>query len=326
MTAAHITLLLVAAALGLSLTALFSGMETGLYTLNRVRLTLRRAEGDASAIRLTALLERPARMLATVLLGTNIASAICSTSLATLLEHTGLSQGWVVVTNTAILVPLVLVLGEILPKDLFRVHGDRWCYTLSGPMAATRSVLTWIGVVGLVEWVGRTAADIAGGDLQRTPNTARQRMSDLLKEGTDAGVLSAEQAGLLDRALNIRTRRVFDEMIPWANVRTIDADATRDARIAAIDSNWTRLPVVDNDGRVQSAVSVIDMGLSPASPIETLQKDVKRLDAEVSVAQALVLLRQGPSVLGIVERDGLPIGLITAKDLVETLTGELAAW
>ena len=203
MTNVEITLLVLAAMMGLSLSALFSGMETGLYTLNRVRLTLRRAEGDASAIRLVTLLERPARMLATVLLGTNIASALGSSSLAALLESTGLSEGWVVVANTLILVPLILVLAEILPKDFFRVHGDRWCYTLSAPMIGTRRLLTWIGLVPLVECVGRAAAGIAGGDLQRTANTARQRMSDLLKEGAGAGVLSVEQAGLLDRALDL---------------------------------------------------------------------------------------------------------------------------
>ncbi len=326
MTNVEITLLVLAAMMGLSLSALFSGMETGLYTLNRVRLTLRRAEGDASAIRLVTLLERPARMLATVLLGTNIASALGSSSLAALLESTGLSEGWVVVANTLILVPLILVLAEILPKDFFRVHGDRWCYTLSAPMIGTRRLLTWIGLVPLVECVGRAAAGIAGGDLQRTANTARQRMSDLLKEGAGAGVLSVEQAGLLDRALDLRKRCVRDEMIPWRNVQTISNDADRATRCAAISSPWTRLPIIGNDQQVLGAVSVIDMSLSPDTKIEGLHSGVERLSPNVSVAQALVRLRRGPNVLGIVETDGRPIGLVTAKDLVEALTGELAAW
>lgn len=326
MTGFEVTLLVFAAVMGLSLTALFAGMETGLYTLNRVRLTLRRIDGDAAAIRLTTLLERPARMLATVLLGTNIASALGSSSLAVLLESTGLAEGWVVVANTLILVPLILVFGEILPKDLFRVHGDRWCYALSAPMTGTRRLLTWIGVVPLVEFVGRTAAGIAGGDLQRTANTARQRMSDLLKEGAGAGMLSSEQAGLLDRALDLRTRCVRDEMIPWSNVRTISIEANHATRRASISSPWTRLPAMNNDGRVLGAVSVIDMGLAPETMVEALRSDVERLSPSTSVAQALVRLRRGPNVLGIVEVDGRPIGLVTAKDLVEALTGELAAW
>lgn len=151
-------------------------------------------------------------------------------------------------------------------------------------------------------------------------------MSDLLKEGTGGGLLSAEQAGLLDRALNLRTRCVRDEMIPWNAVRTIKVDADMATRCAAIESPWTRLPVIDSDGGVLGAVSIIDMGLSPDEAVEALQGGVEQLAADVPVAQALVRLRRGPSVLGIVEDGGRPIGLVTAKDLVEALTGELAAW
>ena len=151
-------------------------------------------------------------------------------------------------------------------------------------------------------------------------------MSDLLKEGAGAGVLSVEQAGLLDRALDLRKRCVRDEMIPWRNVRTISIGADRATRCAAIASPWTRLPVMSHDRQVLGAVSVIDMGLSPDTKIEGLHSGVERISPDVSVAQALVRLRRGPNVLGIVETDGRPIGLVTAKDLVEALTGELAAW
>ena len=125
----------------------------------------------------------------------------------------------------------------------------------------------------------------------------------------------------------LRKRCVRDEMIPWRNVQTISNDADRATRCAAISSPWTRLP--DHRAmteQVLGAVSVIDMSLSPDTKIEGLHSGVERLSPNVSVAQALVRLRRGPNVLGIVETDGRPIGLVTAKDLVEALTGELAAW
>lgn len=326
MTPVELTLLLLAALVGIVLSALFSGMETGLYTINRVRLTLRRSEGDLAASRLGALVDRPARMLAAVLLGTNLASALVSTALATVLGSSGLSEAWVVVVNTVILVPIILVLCEILPKDLFRVHGDRWCYALAGPMEWARRLLTWIGLVPLVEMVGRWATAMAGGDLGSRAISARQRMGDLLKEGTRGGVISEDQVRLLDRALQMRDRRVADEMIPFAQVRTMPISAGAEARAASLDSPWTRLPLIDDAGRVQGAVSVIDVALHPDASLTSLAREVLRFDEGEPAATALMRLRRGEAVMGIVERGPEPVGLVTAKDLVEALTGELAAW
>ncbi len=313
------------AVLGIGLSALYSGMETGLYTMNRVRLALRRNEGDARAMRLGRLIDRPTRMLAVILLGTNIANATGTSAAAVLLEHSGLSGGWVVVVNTLVLVPVLLLLAEILPKDLFRLHGDRWCYACSAPMTITRHLLTVIGIVPLVELVGRCAAHVMGS-AGSASISARHRMSDLLKEGAGSGVLSAVQTALLDRTLELRHRTVGDEMITWSSVRTISADASADTRAAALASPWTRLPVVDTDGAVLGVVSVIDLGLSPDQAVRSLLQEAERFEVSTSVPEALTRLRHSGKPLGVVQRDGRPVGLVTMKDLVETLTGELVAW
>ena len=50
--------------LGLFLSALYSGLETGLYTINQVRLDVRASSKIKSAIRLRAIIDSPTRMLA----------------------------------------------------------------------------------------------------------------------------------------------------------------------------------------------------------------------------------------------------------------------
>jgi CBS domain containing-hemolysin-like protein len=311
---------------GLVLSGLFAGMETGLYTLNRVRLALRRAEGERRALRLGRLLDHRASMLAVILLGTNLAHAMGSTAVARLLEGGGLTEGWIVVVNLVILVPVLLLLGEVLPKDLFRLHGDRWCYALSGPLALTDRLFRMCGVLALVQRVAHAATKLAGGGNDVASVSARQRMSDLLREGTDAGILSAEQQGLVDRALALRTRTVADEMVPWSSVHVLTKTDTPTQRAAALDTVWTRFPVVDANDSVCGAVSVLDLGLAPDIKLADLIQDVERLPEYTTVPQALFQLRTGGRALGIVERDGKPIGLVTAKDLVEALVGELSAW
>ena len=124
----------------------------------------------------------------------------------------------------------------------------------------------------------------------------------------------------------MRNRSVGDEMIDWSSVRMLQVDANAHERAMALSSIWTRLPVVDVDGAVLGVVSVIDIGLAPGESVKSLLQEVCRFDVALPVPQALTQLRKLRRPLGIVERDGRPVGLVTMKDLVETLTGELAAW
>ena len=68
--------------LGLVLSALYSGLETGLYTINKIRLDVRASDGLASAKRLLTLLNQPTRMLAVLLVCNNVANYVASYGVA----------------------------------------------------------------------------------------------------------------------------------------------------------------------------------------------------------------------------------------------------
>ena len=72
----------VVAVVGVALSAQFSGLETGTYCLNRVRLHIRARSGRGGGAILLALFERPNRLLAALLIGTNLASYAASLALA----------------------------------------------------------------------------------------------------------------------------------------------------------------------------------------------------------------------------------------------------
>lgn len=312
----------IAAAAGVVLSALFSGMETGLYTLNRVRLELRLRDAVPRARILSRLVDRPARMLAVVLVGTNAANYLGTWSVAAMLDASGMSTGMAILIDTVILVPVILLFGEILPKDLFRAHGDRWCYTLARPLRITEVAMTVVGIVPLVSAFGRGLSAMVGGT-GTGEVAARQRMADLLKEGVESGVLTEGQTALLDRALHLRDRTVGEEMIPWSDVHTLDVDADRDRRMEAIASRWTRFPTL-RDGRVQGVVSVLDLHAHPDASVDTVTSDVLRLRPDHRADLAVRWLAGHASALAVVEdTDGEPMGVVTLKDLVEPLTGDL---
>ena len=108
---------------GLVLSGLFSGIETGIYTLNRVRLAVRVARADGAALRLQRELDRPGRTLSTILIGTNASSYLASFGLAEMLRHgLGIEGDWALIAVEAVLLtPLLFIFAETLPKALFRL-------------------------------------------------------------------------------------------------------------------------------------------------------------------------------------------------------------
>ena len=94
---------------GLVLSALYSGLETGLYTINRIRLDVRAAANSPSAIRLKAIIDKPTRMLAVLLVCNNLANYLASYGTARLLDQTTLGPWLSIVVNAVCLIPILFI-------------------------------------------------------------------------------------------------------------------------------------------------------------------------------------------------------------------------
>ncbi|MHC4127422.1 MAG: CNNM domain-containing protein [Planctomycetota bacterium] len=313
---------------GICLSALFSGLETGLYTINRVRIVVRANRGERAARRLQHEIRKANRLLSTLLLGNNVANYLGTFGVAAILNGMGLTTGLAIVINAGLLIPLLFIFGETLPKDLFRTHTDRWTYALSGLLTLCRWIFTWTGLLAVVQLTGRLAGRLIGAGPEAAA-TARQRMSRLIKEGVGTGVLSESQATLADRALAMRERTVATEMIPWASVLALPVAADARQREALMrDRHFTRMPVVDAAGRVVGILSSIDALLEPDQPTAGLMSKIMTIPATVPLREALRTMRLDRQAMAVAvdPRTGQPEGLVTLKDLVEPITGELAAW
>lgn len=316
------------ALVGILFSAVFSGTETGLYTINRVRLTVRASRGEFSAVRLRDFLNKPNRMLSTLLLGNNMANYAGSLGIAAILDHMGVSPWQAVAINAGILVPLLFVFGETLPKDLFRTYTDVWSYRFAGFLTWTGRILTWIGLVPLVQVFGDVMGRLLGSDILAAAG-ARQRISHLIAEGVGAGVLSESQTTLADRALALREFRVGDEMVPWKRVIWVPADAGHKQRVDSFRRRAvTRAPVVDAHGNVIGSLNLIDAVLEADAVMADLLQPVAIVHPATRVREALQQMQAQRCAMAVVvaPRSHRPIGIVTFKDLVEPLTGELSAW
>lgn len=331
MSVEHLLLLLLLFLVGAFGSALFSGCETGLYVLNRVRLKLRVEAGERSALALQGELDNSARLLVNLLIGNNMMNQLASFAAASLfaLLHIG---AWLEIVITAVvLTPILFVFCETLPKELFRSHSDRWTYRLAPVLRAARLLFTVTLLAPVISVLSSAVIRLTGQDrtevAERQQERERREVGMLLKEGAGAGLLTDRQVTLLDRALSLRDLTVETEMVPWSRVVLTDADAdTQTVTRQAGGNYFTRLPAIDRVGRVVGLVNTLDAHLNPQAPVRKFLEPTAHISPETTIREALRQMAQQRAAMAIVERGGKPVGIVTVKDLVEPLVGELAAW
>ncbi|HBJ35541.1 MAG TPA: hemolysin protein, partial [Planctomycetaceae bacterium] len=105
---------------GLMLSAFFSGTETGMYRVSRMRLVLDGLSGSWMSRAIVLLLNYPTIFVATALIGNNLANYLVSLAIVMLFSSLYPSEGaGAELLGTALTTPVVFVLGELLPKYLF---------------------------------------------------------------------------------------------------------------------------------------------------------------------------------------------------------------
>ncbi len=314
---------------GVGGSAIWSGMETGLYRASRIRAAARASAASPSARSRMLMneLRHPDRALTTLLIGNNICNYLGSLGVVGLLTLAHLNEIEIIALQAVVLTPFLLVFAETLPKEIFRVQADRMSERFAPALTGLRWITTLTLILPLVFWVTRVVTRLFGAPGVGVLASARERIVAMIKQGAHGGGISDEQATLIDRALAFGRARVDQEMIPWSGVRRIAHDAPR-ARLDELlaRSGHARYPVIDRGGRVVGLLVRVDASLAPEAEVRALVRPIPRLKPNLSAREALGLLRSSGGKMAVVEREGRPIGVVSPKDLFEPLMGELQAW
>lgn len=316
--------------LGFLGSALFSGMETGAYRLNRVRLYVQASRGRSSAKSLERIVAKPSSLIGTLLIGNNLCNYAGTAGQGIILASMQLPVWQAVLINTFLVTLVLFIFGETLPKDLFAAHCDRLMYPLARVLVFLRVLFTWTGVLPIVVVISELAIRLVG-KAEGGALTPRKRVEQMVREGAGVGLISSEQTQLAQRALSLSKRRVLSECTPWQQVLTVSERTDRAGLCRMVDQTpRSRMPVVDGRGRILGVVDMIDALLVDTAdplPVQTAMKDAVYLPASTTVRQALTQMQREHIGLAIVRRpDGKPAGVVTVKDLIEPLTGEIVNW
>ena len=311
----------------LILSAVFSGSETGFYCISPLRVEMEAQEGRSRSRLIRWLIRDDYALLITILIGNNLMLESLTHVVGKVVqERMWVSSVWLEVTVTVILAPIIFFFGELVPKELFR-HRPHLMVGMVSPLIATVRVLFYplaLPLRALSALLVRLLR-IESGDLSLA--LGREAVVDLLAEGTKLGRLEPHAERLALNVLSLRNLSLESEMVPWSSVDVIDLEAPEEEqRERSTHSRFSRMPAV-RAGVVVGYVHQLDvLRAEPGELVEAALRPLPVFEPKLPVDRALKSLRATGQRAALVGTPKAPLGLVTLKDLVETISGELAGW
>ncbi len=305
-------------AVGLLLSGVYSGSETGFYRVTRVRLAIEALAGSWLSRALLWLSHQPSLFVATTLVGNNVANYV--TSLAVVMASQQMvPEGGIAVDllGPIVIAPVIFLLGELLPKHLFLAAPNRLLKRCAPFLLVCTCVFA---PLTLVLWgFSRLLQLLSGSSPQELRfKLARRELAELLTEGHEAGILRPAQQSLAQSMLAVAGLPVKRFAAPTGRVaRATTTMSKSDVLRIAQRHQRTLLPVEDtrNGRRLVGYLRMMDLYLDkspqlpPPKPLVVLQEDQSWLSA-------LRLLRQTEDALGhVVDRQGNTVGFLTGREL-----------
>ncbi len=305
---------------------LFSGSETGFYSLSRSRVQAEAEKGARLALRVRRLLRDEVGLLVTLLVANNVVNQAATYAGRGVIAPFGIPIEAREVVLTLLLTPFLFFFGELLPKDLFRRRPHAMVAACAPVIAATRAAL-W-PLAFCLRAVTRALERSFGLDSHELARVRgrEEAVLELLRERSGAGQEHLES--MARNVLGLRSRRVDRVMVPWRRVETLSAAAEpAEARRQVASSPFTRLPVVGPRGAVAGYVHQIDvLAAGPEARVAAHLRPMISLELATPLDRALARLRASGQRAALVGDAARPQGLVTVKDLVEEISGELARW
>ena len=328
------------------LNGVFAMSEMALASCRKPRLMALEEEGDSGARAALQLMSQPTQFLSTVQIGITsigvlngiVGEAAFSVNLSNWFIAQGVADGFAEGLATACVVTLItlstILFGELVPKRIGQLYPEVVARFTAPFMLAlatmTKPVVFFLSssTSVILKWLNF--------DTRSLRTVTEEEISASLVEGVDAGVIEAHEHQMVQNVFNLDERPLTSIMVPRSEIEWLDAKTSVSQALAEVGAmgahSW--YPVCrDGLDDVVGAVSVSHLLRIPPNSqitIETLAQPVAFVPETLSGLDLLEQFRRpaeratahGRMVL-VVDEYGVVQGLMTPRDLLEAITGEL---
>ena len=305
------------------LSAFFSSAETSLSTVNRVRLKTLAEEGNKRAQTALHVLDKYGKMLSAILIGNNVVNLSASALATTLAIKINLAVG----IATGVLTVVILLFGEILPKNMAMVYSEKLALAYAGIVVLVMKVLT--PVIFLVDKLSQGLMKLLHIDAGKKQAMTENELRTYVEVSHEDGVIESEEREMIYNVFDFSDAVAKDIMIPRIDMAVVSEEADYDEVMKLFqDCMYTRIPVYHEDkDNIIGLINIKDFILVKDKAhfrIQDIRRQAYYTYEYKKTADLLMEMREKrANVAFVLNEYGATVGMITMEDLLEEIVGEI---
>lgn len=320
--------------LGLAFSAVFSGSEVALFSLSNRMEDLKQDSSAGSADdRIIKMLEKPRRLLATILIGNTFANIVASVLAAVItgdiVAAFGLSEILVFSIEVVVLTFMILILSEITPKII----------AINNPLKVSRTNSAFIySIFVLLKPFARLIAESTISLERYLPKpTSRMTSEDIrtmAEVSEQEGSIKEDEREIIENVIGFGNITVREIMTSRVNIVAVSQDESLQEVLVKIKENGlSRMPLYEND--LDNIIGVLYA--KDVLPYLNAEEDEPSLNWKTVSRKALFipatkklddLLRdfqqEKTHIAIVVDEYGGTEGIVTMDDILEEIVGDIS--
>ena len=309
----------------LSASAFFSSAETALMTSNKLRIRNLAENGDKRAEKVLEITANTDKMLSAILIGNNIVNLSASALSTTLtLKLFGSS---LVGIATGILTFLILVFGEITPKNVASKNAENMALKYIGIISVLVIILT--PVIYVVNKVAGIVISLFIKNNDDNNMVTEDELRAMVEVSHEDGVIEKEEKKMIVNVVDFGDTVAGDIMLPRVDMVMVSVESSYDEILKIFrEERYTRIPVYEESpDNVIGILNVKDFLLiedkENFSVKEHLREPLYTYEYKKTSSLMVDMRKTGANIVIVLDEYGTTVGLITLEDMLEEIVGEI---
>ena len=309
----------------LSASAFFSSAETALMTSNKLKMRNLAENGDKRAAKVLKVTENTDKMLSAILIGNNIVNLTAS-SISTALTLKIFGSKLVGIA-TGILTFLILVFGEITPKNVASKNAENMALSYIGVISFLVTLLT--PVIFIVNTVAKFVISIFNKNGDDNNAVTEEELRAMVEYSHEEGVIENEEKKMIVNVVDFGDTVAGDIMVPRVDMVMVDEKSSYEEILQVFrEERYTRIPVYEETpDNVIGILNVKDFLLIEDKENfimkELLREPLYTYEYKKTSALMMDMRKTGANIVIVLDEYGITAGLITLEDMLEEIVGEI---
>ena len=309
----------------LSASAFFSSAETALMTSNKLKMRNLAENGDKRAAKVLKVTENTDKMLSAILIGNNIVNLTASSISTTLTLKIFGSK--LVGIATGILTFLILVFGEITPKNVASKNAENMALAYIGVISFLVTLLT--PVIFIVNTVAKFVISIFNKNGDDNNAVTEEELRAMVEYSHEEGVIENEEKKMIVNVVDFGDTVAGDIMVPRVDMVMVDEKSSYEEILQVFrEERYTRIPVYEETpDNVIGILNVKDFLLIEDKENfvmkELLREPLYTYEYKKTSALMMDMRKTGANIVIVLDEYGITAGLITLEDMLEEIVGEI---